>query len=67
MDLTENKIYEFLGKVENINQGMHFANTTILTEDGEHINIKLDFEHLDVLSQGKIYQFKTKAVVKIED
>ncbi len=67
MDLTENQTYTYLGKVENINQGIHFANTTILTEDGEHVNIKLEMDHLDVIIQGKIYQFTTKAVLKVED
>ena len=67
MNLTENQIYEYLGKVENVNQGLHFANATILTEDGEHINIKLELEQADTIVQGKIYQFKTKAVVKIDD
>ncbi len=67
MDLTENKIYTYLGKVENINQGMHFANATIVTEEGEHINIKLDFEQVEMIGQGKIYQINTKAVVKLED
>ncbi len=67
MNLTENEIYEYLGKVENVNKGIHFANATIVTEDGEHINIKLDFDQVAVIGQGKIYQFKAKAVMKLED
>lgn len=67
MNLTENKMYTYIGKVENVNSGLHFANATIVTEDGEHINIKLEVEQADVIVQGKIYQFQAKAVVKIDD
>ncbi len=67
MDLREKDVYEYLGKVENINQGVHFANTTIITEEDEHVNIKLDFEQLKLITQGKIYQFKTQAVPKNDE
>jgi len=67
MTLKENEMYEIIGKVESINKGAHFCNTTVLTEKEEHINIKLDFEQLDELSMGKLYKFDAEAVVKIED
>ena len=67
MTLQENQIYEIIGKVESINQGAHFCNTTVFTKDGEHINLKLEFEQIDALSMGKIYQFEALAIVKIED
>jgi 3'-5' exoribonuclease len=67
MQLLENEIYKMIGKVESINTGAHFANTTIVTEENEHINIKLDFEQLADIKSGKIYEFTALAVVKIED
>ncbi|MBN2300044.1 MAG: metal-dependent phosphohydrolase [Acholeplasmataceae bacterium] len=56
-----------IAKVENINQGVHFCNTTIRTENGEHINLKLDFDQLPLVCMGKVYEFEAKAIVKIED
>ncbi len=67
MNLHENKIYKIIGKVESINSGAHFCNTTIMTRDNEHINIKLDFEQLADVLTGKVYEFTALAVVKIED
>ena len=67
MELNENQIYQIIAKVESINHGVHFCNTTVCTTDGEHINLKLDFEQLEELSMGKVYQFEAKAIVKIED
>lgn len=67
MNITENQTYTYLGKVENINKGIHFANTTIATETGEHVNIKLESEHLDLIEQGKVYQFKAVGSPKNEE
>ncbi len=67
MELNINKDYKIIGKVESINYGAHFCNTTILTMDGEHINLKLEFEQMELLSMGKVYLFEAIAVVKIED
>jgi 3'-5' exoribonuclease len=67
MELNLNQTYQIIGKVESINHGVHFCNTTCLTMEGEHINLKLDFEQLECLSLGKVYQFEALAVVKIED
>ncbi len=67
MELNLNQIYQIIGKVESINHGVHFCNTTVLTMDSEHINLKLDVEQLNHLSLGKVYQFEALAVVKIED
>jgi 3'-5' exoribonuclease len=67
MELNVNQIYKIVAKVESINHGVHFCNTTVGTVDGEHINLKLEFEQLPLLSQGKVYQFEAKAIVKIED
>jgi len=67
MELNENQVYQILAKVESINTGVHFCNTTILTTEGEHINLKLDFDQLPFLAMGKVYQFEAKAIVKIED
>ncbi len=67
MELNVNETYKIVGKVESINHGVHFCNTTVLTEDSEHINLKLDFEQLPLLSMGKVYEFQAQAIVKIED
>lgn len=67
MNLIENKIYKIIGKVENINSGPHFSNTTVLTKDGEHINIKFDLELLPEIKMGKIFQFEVQAALKLED
>jgi 3'-5' exoribonuclease len=67
MELNKNQNYTIVGKVESINSGAHFCNTTVLTIENEHINLKLEFEQLDELSMGKIYQFEAKAIVKVED
>ncbi len=67
MELNQNEIYKVIAKVENINQGVHFCNTTVRTEDGEHLNLKLDFEQLPSVIMGKVFQFEAQAIVKIED
>jgi 3'-5' exoribonuclease len=67
MELNMNKNYTIIGKVESINYGAHFCNTTVLTMEGEHINLKLEFEQMELISMGKVYQFEAIAVVKIED
>ena len=67
MTLKENQTYKIIGKIESINHGPHFCNTTVATKDGEHINFKLDFEQLDLISTGKLYEFEALAVVKVED
>ncbi len=67
MELNENQVYQILAKVESINTGVHFCNTTILTTEGEHINLKLDFDQLPFLAMGKVYQFEAKAIIKLDD
>lgn len=67
MELNQNEIYSVIAKVENINQGVHFCNTTVRTEDGEHINLKLDFDQLPFIIMGKVFQFEAQAIVKLED
>lgn len=67
MELNLDQLYVIIGKVESINSGVHFCNTTILTLEGEHINLKLDFDQLPFISMGKVYEFQAKAIVKIEE
>lgn len=67
MELSVNQTYEMIAKVESINQGVHFCNTTVLNLKGEHINLKLDFDQLPHIAMGKIYQFKAQAIVRVED
>ncbi len=67
MELKENEVYQIIGKVENINTGPHFSNTTILKKDGEHVNIKLEFDQLTNIKMGNVYQFEAIAVLKSEE
>ena len=67
MEINVNQKYTIVAKVESINSGAHFCNTTVMTKDNEHINLKLEFEQLSEISLGKVYQFEALAVVKIED
>ncbi|MFH0767517.1 MAG: metal-dependent phosphohydrolase [Bacillota bacterium] len=67
MELNQNEKYVVIAKVENINQGVHFCNTTVRTEEGEHINLKLDFDQLPFVGMGKVYQFEAQAIIKLED
>ena len=67
MELNVNQSYTIVAKVESINTGVHFCNTTVATIDGEHVNLKLEFEQLNELALDKVYQFEAKAIVKIED
>src|SRR5690554_293565 len=57
MNFIANEKYDILGKIENINQGQHFLNMTILTLEKKLINIKFDtFTHN--LELGKMYIFE---------
>ncbi|MFP4187070.1 MAG: metal-dependent phosphohydrolase [Acholeplasmataceae bacterium] len=67
MELILDKTYEFIGKTENINKGAHFRNTTIVTREGERVNIKLEQEQLERLELGHVYRFETKAVPRTEE
>jgi len=67
MNLLENKTYQIIGKVESINTGAHFSNTTIVTVEQEHINIKLNDEQVPLIKLGQVYAFTAVAVVRYED
>ena len=67
MELYVDKSYQIIGKVESINYGAHFCNTTVLTMDGQHINLKLEVDQMEEISMGKVYQFDAIAVVRVED
>lgn len=55
-----------IGKVESINQGAHFCNTTIVNEFDKAINIKLDPSEAKELLVGKAYLFNTISSIKEE-
>lgn len=57
------KQYEIVGKVEGVNQGTTFYNTTVGQTDGTSINIKLR-EGIDKVIIGKIYSFKVECEEK---
>ncbi len=67
MELKLNEEYKLIGKVDNINQGVHFCNTTIKLETGGYVNLKLEFEQLPLITTGKVYQFEAQAITKVED
>jgi len=67
MELTLNEVYKLIGKVDNINQGVHFCNTTIKLETGDFVNLKLEFSQLPTIATGKVYQFEAQAITKVED
>lgn len=68
MNLKLNETYQIIGKVESINQGAHFANTTILTKENEHVNLKLEqANNTSEIQIGKIYQFTAQAIIRKED
>lgn len=57
MALKLHDTHTFIGKVDNINKGKHFLNTTIILEDDKTVNIKLDDIPIEVLYVGKLYEF----------
>lgn len=56
----------FIGKVESINKGPHFLNTSIILENKEHVNIKLDFGQEALIQVGIVYAFTTDISLKDE-
>lgn len=64
---TLDKKSVFIGKVESLNQGANFCNTTVALENKTHVNVKLELEALKELQIGKIYQFEVIGVKKDED
>lgn len=56
------KILTIIGKVESINTGEHFCNTTLVIENNLNINIKLEKKDVQTLKIGKIYQFEVIGV-----
>ncbi|WP_051614312.1 HD domain-containing protein [Acholeplasma equifetale] len=48
---------KIIGKIESINKGAHFSNTTIILEDKTRANIKLDLVDEKDLQIGKVYVF----------
>ncbi len=57
----------FVAKVESLNQGAHFSNTTVILEDKSHVNIKLEANEINLLTVGQIYEFSVIGVKKDED
>ena len=60
------KKYDIVGKVEGINKGENFYNTTVLIEDNQHINIKLENNETD-LALGKMYCFTVRTEERNEN
>jgi len=63
----DKKLITIIGKVDSINVGPHFCNTTIMIETKQNVNIKLDSSDAKKLKIGKIYQFSVIEVLKDEE
>lgn len=59
MILEINNNYCFLGKIENINKGDTWANVTVILEDGNKQNIKMDPIIIDNYELNLVYYFET--------
>ena len=59
MILEINNIYCFLGKIENINKGDSWANITVILEDGNKQNIKMEPTIIDNYEMNLVYYFET--------
>src|SRR5690606_6207923 len=57
---------KIIGKIESINKGPNYCNTTIILEDKKHLNIKLDLGQDALLQLGKIFQFEIESYLKEE-
>lgn len=55
--------FKIIGKVDAINQGLNFYNTTIFDVEKKAVNIKLR-ENIDQVTIGQLYQFSVKVSQK---
>lgn len=55
--MENNEQMIIVGKIDAINQGLSFYNTTVFDIDGKVVNIKLR-PQIDQVTMGQIYQFK---------
>lgn len=62
-----NKKYKIIAKIDGVNQGPHFCNITVTSNNDEVINIKLKHEDLDLVNIGRAYEFNVEEVLKEED
>ncbi|MBN3490842.1 HD domain-containing protein [Acholeplasma equirhinis] len=57
---------KIIGKIESINKGPNYCNTTILLEDKKHLNIKLELGQDVLIQMGKIFQFEIESFLREE-
>ena len=57
---------QVIGKIESINKGPNYCNTSITLEDKSHFNVKLNLNDDLLLTIGKIYVFELDQVIKDE-
>lgn len=50
-----------IGKVESINKGSNYCNTSIILEDKAHFNVKLEMTDDQRLTVGKVYAFEVES------
>lgn len=55
-----------IGKVESINKGSNYCNTSIILEDKTHFNVKLEMTDDAKLTVGKIYAFEVESFQREE-
>lgn len=61
--MQSNKV---LGKVDSINRGSNYANTSLILEDKSRLNVKLDLVDDSILQIGKIYEFELETYLREE-
>ncbi|VEU82885.1 HD domain-containing protein [Acholeplasma hippikon] len=61
--MQQNKV---LGKVDSINKGANYANTSLILEDKSRLNVKLDQVDDSILQVGKIYEFELETYLREE-
>lgn len=59
--------YRFVGRVDNLNQGDHFSNVTLMLKDQSLINVKTNGKNHQVFVLGKIYVVDCIGTLKGED
>jgi 3'-5' exoribonuclease len=55
-----------IGKVESINKGSNYCNTSIILEDKSRFNVKLEMDDDSKLTIGKVYVFEVESYLKEE-
>lgn len=58
------ELNKVLGKVDSINKGSNYANTSIILEDKTRLNVKLEMVDDSILQIGKIFEFELETYLR---